>query len=609
MAKYIFDIESYPNYFLGAFLQMDTGEVTKYEHWKSRNSIDKMMTFLDGLDEDDWVITYNGLYYDFVILDRIADGTLSGKEDIYNWGQENIFSRSRDEMRERARLGSFNYTAIDLMELFNLKQSLKKTAAYLHYEKVQDLPIKPGTVVDLAQKKQLSAYCEVDLRATAHLYIKGGAEEEMKGRSFLIEKYDLEPSDITLGRPRIATRAIRSVWQEKWNDYPPAPNWRLTGQDFVFDNLIDPRVNFKTEEGRTIMDDVQGFRRAQDAPTFKRQYEIAGQLYTVAEGGLHDDIGARVYGPQDGKILDIDVSSYYPTLMLNLGLLPRHLKAGGILEMVRSVVDDRLRFKAEGKKAFSDSLKIVINSLYGMMGNKYSFMYDPHMKLAVCLNGQLYLLMLIERLAMVDVQTVYANTDGIIVLARDSREEEKIQAVVKKWSKKFNLGVDLVEWDNIFCLNVNDYVWVKDDEVKGKKTFNTKVAVDSRVSASIVPEAVIYHLTTGKPMEEYMENALLEEDAWKQFVYVVAPTKRYLTNRFDIDGAVGAVANKTIRYYHALDGGTLYKYNENTGGTTKYGGAASVRLFNDVDVQKFERDLDLLPYLAEAEKLLEQLVK
>jgi hypothetical protein len=295
--------------------------------------------------------------------------------------------------------------------------------------------------------------------------------------------------------------------------------------------------------------------------------------------------------------------------MLNLNLLPRHLKKGGIGKMVKSVVDDRLDFKARGLNYFASDLKIVINALYGLMGNKYSFMYDPHMKLSVCLNGQLYLLMLLERLYMRGVPTVYANTDGIVALSSSEEQRAALDQVTSAWSTKFNLNVDVVKWDHIFCLNVNDYVWVKGDQVKGKKTFNTAVTPTSRVSASVVPEAVIYHLTTGRPIEDYIESMVEKPDGWKSFVYVVAPTKKYLSNRLDIDGATGARLNKTVRYYHDLDGGQLYKYNENTGGTVKYGGADSVRIMNDLNLSKFNRGLDLEPYNRAAYKLLEELGK
>ena len=59
------------------------------------------------------------------------------------------------------------------------------------------------------------------------------------------------------------------------------------------------------------------------------------------------------------------------------------------------------------------SYKIVSNGSFGVLGSKYSFMYAPHLLLAVTLTGQLALLMLIERAYWKGIPAISANTDGV----------------------------------------------------------------------------------------------------------------------------------------------------------------------------------------------------
>ena len=92
----------------------------------------------------------------------------------------------------------------------------------------------------------------------------------------------------------------------------------------------------------------------------------------------------------------------YPSIILNLGLYPKHLGTA-FLEVYRSLVERRLAAKKEKRTVEANTLKIVINGSFGKLGSKWSTLYSPDLMLQVTLTGQLSLLMLIERLTLAGV--------------------------------------------------------------------------------------------------------------------------------------------------------------------------------------------------------------
>ena len=113
-------------------------------------------------------------------------------------------------------------------------------------------------------------------------------------------------------------------------------------------------------------------------------------------------------------------------------------------------------------------LKIVINSAYGKLRSKYSVHYDPALSLAVTINGQLSLLMLLEQLDLAGHQILSANTDGILIKTSDAGEED-VKQIIDSWTKKVNLSMDVQHYDKFVSQNVNSYALIKDNKIVERK--------------------------------------------------------------------------------------------------------------------------------------------
>lgn len=119
--------------------------------------------------------------------------------------------------------------------------------------------------------------------------------------------------------------------------------------------------------------------------------EVAGIPHIFGIGGIHGAIEKYI---DEGMFINVDVGSYYPALMIEYNLLSRNV---GSPKLFKEIRDKRIEYKKQGDKRQAP-LKIVLNSTYGASKAKFNQLYDPRQANNVCINGQLLLLDLIERL-------------------------------------------------------------------------------------------------------------------------------------------------------------------------------------------------------------------
>ena len=155
-------------------------------------------------------------------------------------------------------------------------------------------------------------------------------------------------------------------------------------------------------------------------PDWLKDYtvDIGECTFAVGLGGLHSQEKSMVIRPKEDEILaNVDVASYYPSLIIDLGLYPKQLTRK-FLDIYAGVKKQRLEAKRSGDKVTDSVLKITLNGSYGKFGSKYSFLYSPDLLLTVTFTGQLYLLMLIEKLTNNGLKVVSSNTDGVEILLK-----------------------------------------------------------------------------------------------------------------------------------------------------------------------------------------------
>ena len=193
---------------------------------------------------------------------------------------------------------------------------------------------------------------------------------------------------------------------------------------------------------------------------FEIKFEIGGVKHTYGIGGLHSENDPEVFEPLDDEmLLDSDVRSLYPTIILQNNLFPAHL-GKALLNVYQMIYDQRVAAKAEGRKIENETLKLALNGLTGNLQSIYSWVYDPMMVFKIRINGQLMLLMLIEKVVEHGFQLIQSNTDGIFVKIKKDRYNEYMQ-VCADWEKKTRLTLEHDEFERFYQYAINDYVGVK----------------------------------------------------------------------------------------------------------------------------------------------------
>lgn len=190
---------------------------------------------------------------------------------------------------------------------------------------------------------------------------------------------------------------------------------------------------------------------------YKQSYvtRVAGMEMTFAWGGLH---GAIPKYQGEGYFINMDVASLYPNLMINYNLHSRSIKDP---QKFTDIVKTRLKYKAE-KNPLEAPLKLVINSTYGSMKDKYNPLYDPRQANNVCVYGQLLLLDLIEKLEP-HCEIIQANTDGVLIKLDNADDYDLIDDICYEWESRTGLILEFKEYAKVFQKDVNNYVVVGHD--------------------------------------------------------------------------------------------------------------------------------------------------
>ena len=185
-------------------------------------------------------------------------------------------------------------------------------------------------------------------------------------------------------------------------------------------------------------------------------------------GGLHS---ARKKYKSEGFIVNSDVSSFYPSIMIEYNLLSRNVSNSYKFKEIR---DNRINFKKENNPV-EKSLKLVLNSTYGACMDKNNELYDPRQGISICVNGQLLLLDLIEKVEIEfgeRAKFIQGNTDGVIFEFENKQDVNRYIQICEEWCfrTKMDLEHDFIK--KIIQKDVNNYLYVKDDgKIKSKGAY------------------------------------------------------------------------------------------------------------------------------------------
>jgi hypothetical protein len=372
------------------------------------------------------------------------------------------------------RIQLFNY---DVMT--NRTQSLKQLEGFLGNNiKETSVPFNIDRKLTEAEIQETIKYCESDVENTMNVFIQ--RKEEFSSHMSLIKAFKLPLKYINKTKPQLSAIILGASKREHDDEFEiTIPNTLKIGPKYQY--IVDW---YKNPLNRDY--------------TKKLNTEVAGVPHIFAWGGLH---GAIEKYSGEGLYINCDVASLYPSIMIEYGYLSRNVSEPKKYAEIRAT---RLKLKKE-KNPMQAPYKIVLNSTYGAMKDKYNQLYDPLMANNVCITGQLLLLDLIEKLEPY-CKLIQSNTDGLFLKIDSKDTFEKIKNIAHEWEIRTRLTL---EWDTfikIFQKDVNNYIVIHEDGSYKSKGAYVKKLGTLDYDLPIVNKALINYFIKDIPVQETINN-------------------------------------------------------------------------------------------------------
>ena len=592
---FFFDIECYSNYFLVSFKSKLHARVVYFEMYEGQ-ALDYAK--LAWIVKNYCLVGFNSRAYDMPMLQVALGGATCGELKLLS---DRIIEDEEPvwQLIKHMPTGDEAPNHIDLIEVAPLDASLKLYGGRLHARTMWDLPFAPSAVLTREQMAIVCKYCINDLDLTEALYY--GLGEQIALRAALSVEYSKDLR--SLSDAQIAESVITGELRKRGVkidrvDVAPGTVLKYKAPDFVkFRKPYMVRV-LKLIESLEFVVSEAGYC---EAPKELEDLivEIADGRYQMGMGGLHscEEQTAHI-ADKSFRLIDRDVASYYPAIILNCKLYPLHL-GPNFLDVYRAIVDRRLAAKRAKNKVVADSLKITINGTFGKLGSKWSALYSPDLMFKVTITGQLGLLMLIERLELGQIRVVSANTDGVVTKVPLCLENAA-EAIVKEWERETGFATEEAEYAALYSRDINNYIAIKKDgSTKNKGAF-------ANPWADTTPSIFRMHKNpTTTVCIEAVEKYLRDESSLEESIKGCSDVRKFISIRTVRGGAVknGVYLGKAIRWYYAVDceGEIIYASSGNA--VAKTTGAKPIMTLPS----ELPSDVDYAWYVQEAMRMLKDL--
>lgn len=548
--KAVLDIECYRNYFLIALKNINTGKVAAFERsdWADFD-VNQLKLVLSKFS----IVTFNGKRYDELLLKASIAGFDNAQ--LKKLSDDIIVNDLRSWDAER-RYGLPVCTFIDHIDLIEVapgKASLKIYGGRLHSKRMQDLPIEPDAVITAEQRQVLGDYCVNDLDTTIDLFRQ--LEPQIVLRERMSQEYKLDlrsKSDAQIAEAVIRSQ-IEGIKGERIErpSFPSSYAFRYDPPAYVKFDHPELRRALEVFKAVTFTLNEKG-DVAEPAEVGKLKVTIGGTVYQLGIGGIHSCEKTISHIAGGNTILvDRDVTSYYPNIILGQRLMPSHL-GSDFLQVYRSIVERRIAAKKAKDKVVDAALKITINGSFGKFGSKWSVLYGPKLLIQTTVTGQLSLLMLVDRLEARGIPVVSANTDGIVIKCPNSKRDLML-AIFADWERETGFQTEETQYVALYSRDINNYIALKPDGSYKVKGAYADPNLSKTPANQICVKAAVDWLQFGIPIETTVTRC---KDI-RQFVTVRAVT----------GGAVkgDAYLGKAVRWYYAIGetGSINYKKNGN----------------------------------------------
>lgn len=600
---YVYDIEVFRNVFHCTLLDTETEELIKFECSSRKNNIEDMCKFF--LEEDAYFCGYNNIHYDNPIINYCIEFFSNSKYtyekiclSIFNLS--NVITKDKDNI-ERWKRWKYakNFKTIDLLTMLYskaLRVSLKEMEVTMMYKNVQEFNLDWNQNLLEKDIDSMINYNINDVMATYELLKR--CEKDIQLRINIENQYNincLSVDGVNIGMQILAEEYMKKT-SIPWNILK---EMRSPANTIELNKIILPFIRYDTPILQKLLDEMKQLNVSPGRKGYEKQFLLENLVISVGVGGIHSINEPEIIIPTEDELLvDLDVASLYPSMLLNFNFYPRHL-GKEFKEVYQEIKDKRIYAKRTGDKVTNETLKLALNGLSGNLQNEYSWCYDPEAVMGIRINGQLLLLMLTEKLIAIGAKPIQLNTDGIFCRIPKNKYDKAMQ-ICKEWESLTGLELEEDRFKSFYQLAINDYFGVfENGKIKEKGCFITEVKLGKGLTPKIIPKAVERYFLEGIKPKDYIpsnkdiKDFLMSEKTGKQWIVEYNGRQQQRTNRF----------------YASTNGYYLYKYKiEN--GIKKYQNMltqSGVTIANNFDKLPLELNINYNYYINEANKIINQL--
>ncbi len=612
----VYDIEVFPNCFHCCCKDTENGELYKFEISERKNQLTELVDYFMDRNDNKIICGYNNHHYDDVIINyaieyyprlirlpywRICQSLFNLSNTVVTAPDGNI------EKFKRWKYAHYFYS-MDLLTMqfsSKLRVGLKETQVTMHYTNVQEYDGDFSKPIPKDKIDEMIAYNINDVESTTELLNRLKEKGEIDLRLFIQEEYGIDA--LSMDSVKFGETILAKKYCEATGISMKELKEMRSPMDYIpLKDVIFPFIKYKNPIFQDVLEDMKGqIVYSKERKGYEKKFVLSNMVYSIGVGGIHSLNKPMIFRPgPDEYIGHCDVASMYPSLLIKHKLTPRHL--GEIfLKVYEQIYHERIEAKHSGQKFKDKALKLTLNSVTGKMQQETSWMYDPFNVFKIRINGQLILLMLVDRLLELNCKIVQINTDGVMFIAKKAAKDQ-IQETVSEVEQLTQLTFESDNYEAFYQYAVNDYFGVVEGYeqshnpklIEKRGMFRTEPTIGKGLAPTVIPKAVINYFLTKQPVSEFIR----QQTDIRDFLMCQRPDRKFKI----LHGK--KPVQRINRYYASTNGYSLYKVNED-GVKENMLTKSGVTILNKMDdLPITERHVNYNYYISEANSIIGELI-
>lgn len=397
---FVYDIEVFLNIFHCSVINTETNEIHKFEISPRKNQISELVDFFKQVDtpiswgdnyttkstinSDRIFCGYNNLHFDNPIVNYIIDYQVRLEHCPIHIVTQSIFNLAREIISSEENIDKWKkwkyqvwFDSFDILTMLysnKLRVSLKEIQVTMQYKNVQEFVCDWTQPLPIKDFDAMIDYNINDIESTTELLNR--SKSDINLRIAIEDEYGvkvLSKDGVNIGMKILTEKYLEKTHQSWYN----IKDLRSPADFIPLKDVILPFIKYKSSTLTSVLEEMKTQVVSPGRKGYEKNFVFGGLRYTVGVGGIHSKNDPEIITPtEDEMLIDIDVASLYPSMLIEYGFYPKHL-GPEFLEVYSQIKNERIEAKHNGDKIKDSTLKLALNGLSGNLQNEHNFCYSP----------------------------------------------------------------------------------------------------------------------------------------------------------------------------------------------------------------------------------------